>query len=588
MNGFHGSFSDRGTFVLAQDAASRRPEPHLGCEVVVRGHLAGRAALRSRFGLSAAGGASDAALIAHAFRTWGADLQAHVLGEYAAVVWDTRAKTGLLTHDALGLQALFYARRAGGVAFATELVELIDAETSALLDEEYVADYLACGSITGERTPYPSIRRLLPGQSLWWSGDELRAMRTWNLADVAPLRCRDDAEYEERFRALLEAGVHAALDTSGRAGIALSGGLDSSTVACVAAAAGYDIAAYSTICPRWPEVDERRWMREVVDRYALPWHTHDIEAALPFSRLPTEFLGEPTSSVIDEERTRIHYESVASHGVTVMLTGDGGDTVLCTSPGTRPVHLADPLFDGDPLRAIRAAADWKRHSPEIRSLTYWLLRGLVDPAADHLRGNRIRAERVQFPVWFASGYAAGMELERRARRRIAPACRRPGNQAVWDDLYAGSLALTTLPRGRMPYDVRTPLLYRPLVEFMWSIPWEQKLRPRCDRYLQRRALAGVLPEPIRRRASKAGGTAPFVDGLGRSRDWIAYLTDSPMMAERGIVDAARWRHAVAQASVGQTNSDRYFFAGVAVEVWLKQLSAHRAEMLRARPLASAV
>ncbi len=396
MNDFHGHLGADGSFAAAGDTRARPAEPHLGCEVVVRGYLADRAALSSRFGLAAAR-ASDGELLAHAYRTWGHELQAHVFGEYAAVIWDVQARSALLTHDALGLERLFYARRAGGLSFATDLVELVDEESMALLDDEYLADFLAYGLVTGERTPYRSVRRLLPGQSVRWSGGELRALRTWSLAGVAPLRCRDDAEYEERFRALLEAGVLAALAAPGRTGIALSGGLDSSSIACVAAHAGRgELAAYSTICPRWPEADEQRWMRAVVERYALPWHTHDIERALPFASLPTVFLGEPTATVIDEARQRASNELLASHGVGVLLSGDGGDTVLCTSPGTRPRHLADPLFEGDPLGALAALASWKRDAPEQRSYTYWLLRGLLEPAADHLRGKRHRSERVEF------------------------------------------------------------------------------------------------------------------------------------------------------------------------------------------------
>jgi asparagine synthase (glutamine-hydrolysing) len=304
---------------------------------------------------------------------------------------------------------------------------------------------------------------------------------------------------------------------------------------------------------------------------------------LPFSRPPTEFLGEPTMAVIDEARRRLYDGTLASHGVTVLLNGDGGDTVLCTSPGPMPRHLADSLFDGKPVAALQSLARWKSGAHEQRSSVYWLLRALVAPSAAYLRSDRVRVERVPFPEWFRQDYARAMGLERRGRRRPgAPRMRQPGRQALWDDLWIEALGMTTFPRRAMTYSLRMPLMYRPLVEFMASIPWEQKLRPRCDRWLQRRALKGVLPELIRRRASKGGGTAPYVEGLRRSPGWMSYLTDAPLMAERGIVDAAAWRHAVRQASVGRTNSDRFFFAGVALETWLRQLEEHRARA-RERP-----
>ena len=574
-NGFSGELTRRGALEVVEDAA--RCVEHLGCRVLACGYIAGRAALCERFGLAPSSRPSDGELLAHAFRAWGRDLQAHVLGEYAAVVYDVQAQTALLTHDALGLVPLFYAPRSGGVAFATDIVDLVDEGAATTVDDEYLADFLAAGSTTSERTPYVSIRRVLPGQSLWWSDGALHTLRTWDLADVPPVRCRDDAEYQERFRALLSEGVRAARDPAGPTWMSLSGGLDSSSIASIAAHDDpRDLAAYSILCSSWPEADEARWMRTVVERYDMPWHKVEIETMLPFSQLPAGFHGEPTQAVIAEEQLQLQSELLRSHGARVMLSGHGGDAVLCASPGSVPTHLADPLFDGNPLAALRAMSAWRHGARDGRSLSHWLLRGLVEPAFDHVRGNRIRnGDRPPLPPWFEPDYARAMQLERRSLQRSAPRCRNPGRQTLWDALWVMAMSTATIPRRRMSYEMRYPLMYRPLVEFMCAIPWEQKLRPRCDRYLQRRALAGVLPEPIRRRASKGSGTPSLVEGLRRSRDWLAYLCDTPLIAQRGIVGADRWRLAVRQASVGRTHEDRFFVAAVAVEVWLKQLAEHR-------------
>jgi asparagine synthase (glutamine-hydrolysing) len=573
-NEFHGLLTSSGTLDVFAGAL---PEEHLGCRVLARGYLADRTALCERFGLLAPARPSDGALLAYAYRAWGRELQAHVLGEYAAVVYDAQARIALITHDALGIAPLFYARRGGGVAFATSIVDLVDDVAAADLDDEYLAGFLASGVMTGERTPYASIKRVLPGQSLWWSDGEPRVVRTWDLADVPPVRCRDDGEYEERFRTLLAAGVRAARDPSGPTWISLSGGLDSSSVASVAASDdARGLAAYSTMCHTWRHADEARWMREVVDRYTLPWHTLDIEAMLPFSRLPGAFHGEPTHTVVGEAQIQAENDLLRSHGARVMLSGHGGDVVLCASAGDVPQHLADPLFDGNPRAALRALHAWRHGARDGRSQSYWLLRGLVQPAVEHLRGNRARSgDRPPLPPWFARDYARTMRLERYAARNVTPRCRQPGRQASWHGLWMMSMAFATMPQRRMTYAMRSPLLYRPLVEFMCAIPWEQKLRPRCDRYLQRRALAGVLPELVRRRASKGSGSPALVEGLRRSRDWIGYLCDTPLLAQRGIVDADRWRTAVRQATVGHTYDDRFFLAAVAVEAWLKQLEEHR-------------
>ena len=572
---FSGGITRSGAF---DSNGAAQPEGHLGCRILTCGFIAGREALCEQLGLARPLRPSDCELLAHAYRAWGRDLQAHVLGEYAAVVYDQREQTALLTHDALGVTPLFYSRRAGGIAFATDIIDLIDDDAAAMVDDEYLADFLAWGFTTTERTPYTPIRRVLPGHSMVWSSGELRALRTWNLSDAPNVRCRDDAEYEERFRALLSAGVRAARGPSGPTWVSLSGGLDSSSIAAIAARDdAHDLAAYSVVSSTWPEADESRWMRAVVEHCNLPWHTVEIETMLPFSQLPGGFHGEPTHAVIGEQQLQIENTLLRSHGANVMLSGHAGDVVLCASQGDVPTHLADPLFDGNALGALRAMNAWRNGARDGRSWSHWLLRSLVEPAADHVRGRRVRSvDRTVLPPWFEPAYARATRLEQRMSRRVATHCRTPGRQMLWDALWMMSTATASVPRRRMTYATRNPLLYRPLVEFMWGIPWEQKLRPRCDRYLQRRALKGVLPELVRRRATKGSGNPSMVEGLRRSRDWFGYLCDTPLIAERGIVDAGRWRLAVRQAGVGQTHDDRFFLAAVAVEVWLKQLRVHRA------------
>ena len=562
---------------LDVDAGARPAAPVEceGCEVLVEGYVANRDELRLRFG--AGRQTRDAELIAHAFRAWGRGLHEHVLGEFAAVIADRRAGVALLTHDSLGLRPLFHVQRGDGLEFSTRLADLVDEAAVADLDEEYIADYVALGRYTNERTPYRPIKRLLPGRSLWWSGGRLEHVRGWELAGVGESRCRDDAEYAEAFRALLTEAVRGALPARGVAWSDLSGGLDSSSVVSIAARLGAPgLAAYSIVLPGFPEADEQRWMRAVVEHHELPWQRLDLETALPFARLPTGFLGEPTPAAVDGAQVRAKQELLGAHDVTTMLTGYGGDISLGQFGGPVPPYLADPLFDGRPVTMLRGVRDWKAGARESRSYMYWFLRGVVQPAVDHVRGrSRVRGSQLPPQPWIEPDYLRRMGLEERSGRPFAPRGRHPGVQWAADAFWCAALAMGGVPQVQRSYDVRSPLLYRPLVEFMYGIPWQQRMRPDCDRYLQRHALKGILPELVRNRTSKGTGSRVIIEGLRRSPDWFEYLTDEPLIAEHGIADADNWRLAVRQARVGQTNGDQFFEAGVAIEAWLKQLREHR-------------
>ncbi len=577
MNRFCGHLSRGGLRVLVSDERDHRAEMHAGCEVLFRGFLANETPLGAELGLPTGIEGCEIAIAAYAYRRWGFGIQHRLLGEYALALFDARDCSAVITHDALGLAPLFYEERRGELLFATHLLDMIALLCDDDLDPEYFADYLASGYVTGSRTPFKSVKRLLPGTTLCWSPSGVTLRQTWDLADVEPMPRLRAEEYEARLLELLTEGVRSALGREGATWISLSGGLDSSTIACLAARVpGARIGAYSLTVPDFPEANEEDWMREVIDAYGIPWHPIDIGTALPFSEPPDGFLGEPSATIVHAAVRRRTNSLVAQHGVKTVLTGDGGDAILGSFPGPVPTHLADPLFSGDIAAVVRGVREWSRGAGNIRSQSFWLSRAILSPTINHLRGRQIKSDvPLPVPPWLDEGYAKRMRLVERSWRRIATRCSTPGAQQIWDTIWMGSLSMAAVAATLEEHVVRTPLLYRPLVEFMQAVPWELKLRPRCDRYLQRRALKGVLPERIRRRAGKALGTWPFVDGLRRSRSWMDLLCENPRIVSLGIAGRDAWRDAVRQAAVGQTFGDRYFLTAVAFEIWLQGLEDRR-------------
>jgi asparagine synthase (glutamine-hydrolysing) len=574
--GFRGSLAAGGG--LDADA---RAERRAGCLVLLRGHVANRRELLGLLRPDGTDPPDDAGLIALAYRRFGERLAAHVDGEYAAVVVDPAAGAAVLAHDPLGLVPLFYARVGDRLEFATHLADLVLSAGPGELDHEYLADYVALSGLSSARTPYRAMSRLAPGESLRWLAGRAVRRRVWDLADVEPLRLPGDWEYDERFRELLAEAVGTRIEP-GATWCELSGGLDSSTVASVAARSGAPgLAALSVVYDGAGDQDERSWMRDVVEMHGLPWHPIDWGETLPFSELPDEFLGEPTGMAVNPGLLRRRDELVAENGVTVLLSGQGGDELM-PSRGDQPL-IADLLYERGPIEAARQLARWRRESSNRRSHLYWAVRGVATPAFDHLRGRRIRPAVIYpRPPWLSPEWVRAMDLDRRVLERRAPSCRTPGRQELWDTLWTTCLIGANSRQRRGGPDVRFPLLHRPLVEFMAAIPWEQRLRPRCDRLLQRRALKGVIPESVRHRGGKSGSTPAIVDGLSAGREWYELLTDSPRLAELGIVDRDRWRDAVGQARLGQTHGDMHFLTAVHLEAWLWQLDGLR------RPAASAI
>jgi asparagine synthase (glutamine-hydrolysing) len=563
----------RGRFVASASTL------HDACRVVSRGFIANAGELRAearRRGADAPPG--NDVLFALAFRWWGDDLVKHVLGEYAVVVYDEHARLLLVAHDALGLVPCFVAEQPDTIVAGSHLDDVAREAASDALDDEYVADHLALGRPSSGRTPYRAVRRLLPGRTLTWSRGGVRERTAWQLADVAPVRLASDAEYEERCRELIAEGVRTALDERATTWCELSGGLDSSSIVSTAAAmCARTLPALSCVYERAKSADERPWMAAVVERYGLPWHPIGMDADPPFAELPDVAFAEPNGVMPLWPYQRRFHALLEDHGVGVVLSGHGGDQVLAgdTPP---PRYLADPLQRLDLVGFARGLSAWNRRNPARRSLLHWLSSQVARPLSSHALGRSVVVDNsasYAVPDWIDARYARSSRLRDRIRRRYAPRCRFSGDQYFAEKLYElGTVAGTHRDAVAERFSYRNPLLYRPLVEFLFAIPWEQRLQPEFDRSLHRRAMRGILPEIVRRRRSKSGASQSYFDGL-RNGAWLDILRRKPQLVERGYVDARAWSEAVEQARFGRAHTMSHLIAAATLECWFRQRETTR-------------
>lgn len=549
------------------------PEVHEECAVLYCGYIANRDALieESIKRDEAFKQASDGEVFAKAYRWWGKNLQQHVLGEYAVSIFDQRRSSLFLTHDSLGLVPLFYAKLKEGLVFASHLEDLILLSSCDELDEEYIADYLATATVVSPRTPFVGLQRLALGESLYWIDERLTICKVWDIERIEPLILGSDEEYEDRFRAVLREGVLAALRSDGKVWSELSGGLDSSSVVSIAAHSGAgQLEALSIISGSYRSADESEWMKAVVTKYSLPWHTLDADQTLPFAELPQCFCAEPISVQLAPGLSRRYKALLKSHEVGVLLTGSGGDSVLCGG-SPRPYFLAD-FF---PLQLKRLSTEfrrWRQSSREGRAFTYLFLRDVFQPFVRHLTHRSLQPhEYALVPTWSHPEYIRAMCLKERSMFPLAEDCPSVGLQYHVEKILSnGFAAASRSDQSTHCFECRKPLMYRPLIEFMLAIPWEQKIQPEQNRYLQRRALRGILPDIIRERKDKGGADQAYAEGLRQENPWTELLLNRPRIVDRGYVDAALWYEAVKRARFGVRSSTKDFLAAVTMEVWLRQ------------------
>ena len=444
----------------------------------------------------------DGALILRAYERWGTDCPGRLLGDYAFAVWDAPRRRMLCARDHAGARPLYYCLTGDRVVFASDIAAVLAAPgVAGDLDEAAVATLLTRGSKPlGERTFFRAVRRLPPGHRMVVADGAARVERWWRPEDAPALDAGDDDSLAEEFLEIYSRAVEDRLRGALRVGVHLSGGLDSSSIAVLAARARRraGLPAPSAFCWQPPpgagpagaagtsehDLIEAVRRQEGLDVHYCPLGVEDVVAWLRRD-------GALDLSVHVNE-TAVQ-RAAAESGVRVLLSGWGGDEGISFNGRGYPAEL---------LRRGRLGALWRQVGRTSRyppaGLVTQALLPLAAPALAAALGRWRRGERRRWRgVTFIHPAFA-----RRARALPDPYRRLPagGRRLQLRLLRAGHLAERidgwAASGARHGIEYRYPLLDRRVLEFALGLPPEQFRRGRWGRWLMRRALDGILPSEV--------------------------------------------------------------------------------------------
>ena len=553
-----------------------------GTVVVADARLDDRDTLCGALGLPPAARAAhdDRALIAKAYRRWGADSPRHLLGDYAFAVWDAAKRTLFCARDHAGVRPFYYAETRRGLVFASAIeAVLAGPDVGRELDEFTVGMWLMRrdAALPATSTFFQAVRRLPPGHGLVVTNGAVRLQRHWRPEDVPRAAPASDDDYAEEFLALYSRAVKDRLCGPGRIGVHLSGGLDSSSVAVLAARelrrqGRPPPPAFTWLPPLGEEPPGEGGERE-----------YDAVGAVAGQEGLQVFLQPPTAADTlallrcDGAFPQAHVgpneaavqRAAAAHGVRVLLSGLGGDqgisfngygyyaglllggrwTALfaeARARGSNPLRLAA----GTALRVLPHG--YKLLIPRNR-LRKWL-QGDPEPRARRFI-NRAFARERPFPPrtrrWPTS--ARRGQLESLGRRGLGEHLERWAASGV-----------------RHGLEYRYPLLDRRVLELALSLPPEQFRRGPSSRWLMRHALAldAVLPPEVCWHESKSdparfdAASGAFLGALPSIRRELAAravppsrarYVDMPRLVER-LEDPALSRRRRSWSGIGRTLS----------------------------------
>jgi asparagine synthase (glutamine-hydrolysing) len=461
---------------------------------------------------------SDTEVIVHGYEERGLASLGDLEGMFAVALWDAPARTLVLARDRIGIKPLYYAALPDQLVFASELKALVEHPAiDRALDLTALSRYLAHEYVPAPASIFRSIRKLPAGHWLTYTDGRVKVEPYWML-DVRPDHDIDAPEAVERLRGALDLAVRQHLISDVPLGVFLSGGIDSSVVAALAARhAGRRLKTFS-IGFEDPSFDESAHARRVARALGTDHHEEvlDVNGARELvERLP-DLLDEPLgdASLIPT----FMLSRFTRRSVTVALSGDGGDELFAGYPTYQAHRLARAMellprwlrrrllqsaIERLPVSLSNLSLDFKLKRffegldyPDVERHAVWL--GSFTPAEQRDLFTADALGRMERPSYaaFHEILAAGPAMQGLERM-------------LYLDLkgYLGEGVLTKTDRASMAcsLEVRVPLLDRRVVELAARLPMGLKLRGLTTKYILKRAFAGALPAETLARPKKGFG-----------------------------------------------------------------------------------
>jgi len=556
--------------IVLDPAAGRQPMTTVNGDltVVFNGEIYNHADLRRELeakGCRFQSDHSDTEVLLHGYAVWGEDLPLHLEGMFAFALWDKPRRRIFGARDRFGEKPFYYAAVPGLFVFGSEITALhAHPQLNDAPDPVGVQKYFAYGYVPAPGTIYRHVRKLPPGATLTYDmgAQSVRHGRYWRFAITAG----EDAPaaripaLAEELRALLDTAVRRRMEADVPLGVFLSGGIDSTVIAALAAkargAAGIDSF---TIAFREPSYDESAFARVAATAIGSRHHERLVDLDVAQSELPAllRALDEPFA---DPSILPTHLLArFAREHVTVALSGDG----------------SDELFAGyDPFAALDPAILYTRMMPApLHRLLQTVARKL--PRANHNMSFDYRLRRMLRgvshppclwnPVWlgplapeaFAACFENPLPLDVLFEEAIhaweQSASRSPVDRTLefYTNFYLPEMILLKADRASMraSLESRAPFLDRDVVAFCQRLPHGYKIRNGQRKFLLKEAFRGLIPDGVLKRGKKGFGI-PLVEWLGAFHPENQPFTP---IGARPSFAPARW-----QAFRDKTEDERLF------------------------------
>ena len=485
--------------------------------------------------------ASDTEVLVHGYEEFGADILSRLNGMFAFALWDASRRRLMLARDHVGMKPLYYAYNADRFWFASEVKALLAAgAVRAEPNPEALAEFLTFQNLLGGGCFFKDVRKLQPGHYLLVENGRISEHRYWD-ALAAPNHATLEENLAEYTR-LFDRAVNRHLIADVDVGAYLSGGYDSTAVALVAAR--HRRAPLHTFTGAFSDgafFDEREPARAVAAKCGATVHELPITARMFWSVLDDVVYALDEPSIGSGAIPQYLVAQQAARVVKVILTGHGGDELLLGYEAykaarirdlarTRPQGLASLLpsvtwHEAARLAYFTLARDSVRRAGLVRLFSDRELRSLLAP---DMRCRVAGADPLESLRQIAAPVAGASALEQ--------------TSYLYFKTYLPTLLVQEDKVGMAhSLESRMPLCDRELIEFLLTVPLEQRMAGGTLKYFPKTALADLYPPTILRQVKRGFPTPIALWFRGELRQDVEQRLFGPQSLAPEVFDRAALR-----------------------------------------------
>jgi asparagine synthase (glutamine-hydrolysing) len=515
----------------------------------------------------------DTEVILAAYLQWGAGCFGRLNGMWAMILVDLRDRKILISRDRFGIKPLFYYRDQNRILIASEVKQLLAAGAPAIANRSALARF-----IRGLRPATPEetfFRDIFAQPAATFAEIRLQDPTAlcfepyWRLDPVPTAPAPPLEEACAILNDLLAESVSEHMVAQARIGHLISGGLDSSLLAALAAPIyarrGERGMAASMAMTSAKAYDESSYIDQVV----AALHLQSVRAELTSVWLKnnidrvTRAQEEPVAGMAVAGQF-LAYEAAAHHGARVVLDGQGADEIFAGYPRHQYTVLKDYLRRGALTALLRELGSLWRHDARFLRDT-WRLR--VIPRLAHGWGRHPRQP--------ASGFLRTTDIQSPAQCRAPPQQRFSALDAeLLNDVLAGNLrpALAVTDRNSMAHSIeaRVPYVDQRIIEFAFQLPDHFKIGGGKRKRILRLLAERYLPKAIVGRVDRIGFGVPIEQWLTTNfRSELAALPDSEIFKCSTLFDQSRLRSYIEGYLAGRHHDSGTVWRLYALEVWAR-------------------